>query len=267
MPDLAGFSIAELMDRALRSSFEAEDEMGNLDSAQSWEAISELHKREDPEILEWATLLLTSDDAWSRACGANVLGQLGFNTGAFADERFTVLTSALLAERDPRVVDTLIYAIGHLHEPKALASLLPFTKSDSSAVRLAVASSMSGDWGQQAVAALIELTTDPVKEVRDWATFAFVLSDADAPDIREALVRRLSDADPNTRAEATSALAKRHDVRCLEQIRINLGREETRDSYCHIEAAQFLLEISRGDKTSPEELLEKLNSVFPQHTG
>jgi HEAT repeat protein len=266
MIDLAQSSAAELIERALHSSFEADDQVGDVESAHSWQAIAELHKRDDHEILEVARSLLLSDDAWHRSRGASILGQFGFRVGAFAEDRFNALTSALTVEHDPRVQDSLIYAIGHLDEARSVSFLLPFTKSGSSNVRLAVASTLNPDWGTRAAAALMDLMTDQAASVRDWATFAFTLYSADGPEIREALAQRLYDVDPDTRAEAASALAKRGDLRCLEEIRLNLGREGTCDSLCYLQGVRFLLGVTDTDKRSPQDLLAELNRIFPQQT-
>jgi HEAT repeat protein len=266
MVDLAELSVADLMERALRSSFAGDDEVGNQESNEAWEAIATLHKRADTETLEAGRHLLRSDDAWHRARGADILGQLGWSAAkSFSDERFDALVTALLAETDARALPPLIHAISHLHEPKSLPYLLPFIKNDSAAVRQAVAMALHASWGQPAISALIDLMSDQSNLVRDWATFAFRTSKVDSPQIRTALVQRLSDDDLTTRAEAICALAQCGDLRCVEQLRRDLGQDQTWDD-CHIEAARVLLARPDEDESSAQELLDGLNSIFPQET-
>jgi HEAT repeat protein len=101
--------------------------------------------------------------------------------------------------------------------------------------------------------------------VRDWATFAFRTSKIDSTGIRTALIQRLSDDDKTTRSEAICALAQRGDLRCLEQLRRDLGQDQTWDD-CHIEAARVLLARPDEDESSAQELLDGLNRAFPQET-
>ena len=53
--------------------------------------------------------------------------------------------------------------------------------------------------------------------MRDWATFALgMLASQDTIELREALVARLEDPDPETRLEAVHGLALRGDRRAVE---------------------------------------------------
>jgi HEAT repeat protein len=78
-------------------------------------------------------------------------------------------------------------------------------------VRFATAFALGGfPDDAQSIAALIAFTADPCSDARDWAVFGLgVLRDADSPEIREALVRCLSDGCDDVRAEAAEALGKR----------------------------------------------------------
>lgn len=58
----------------------------------------------------------------------------------------------------------------------------------------------------------MELTQDTDEDVRDWATFGLgVFGQLDSPEIREALVTRLSDTNADVRAEALAGLAARKE--------------------------------------------------------
>ena len=64
--------------------------------------------------------------------------------------------------------------------------------------------------------ALLELTNDPYEMVRDWATTSIGQTvSIDGPEIRDALLRRVNDADVFTRAEALHGLARRRDDRVV----------------------------------------------------
>lgn len=265
MVEFAELPVSELVERALRSSFAGDDEAGNQESIEAWQAIVALQKRGDRETLEAGRHLLQSDHAWRRARGADILGQLGFQARSFSDERFEALVTALIAEKDVRALPPLIHAISHLHEPKSLSYLLPFIKNDSAATRQAVAMALHTSWGQSAISALIGLMSDQSDSVRDWATFAFRTSKIDSPQIRTALLQRVSDDDLATRSEAICALAQRGDLRCLEQLRHDLGQDQTWDD-CHVEAARVLLARPDEDESSAQELLDGLNRAFPQET-
>src|SRR5713101_2983010 len=102
MAGLTELSVAELVEHALQSSFDAEDEVGNQESIKSWEAIGELHKRADLETLGTGKHLLQFDLAWHRARGAAILGQLRYEAGSLSKERFEALATALLVEKDMR---------------------------------------------------------------------------------------------------------------------------------------------------------------------
>jgi HEAT repeat protein len=63
---------------------------------------------------------------------------------------------------------------------------------------------------------LILLSEDEDESVRDWATFSLgSQGDVDTPGVRQALYRRLEDADFDTRSEAMVALAQRKDQRVI----------------------------------------------------
>ena len=92
--------------------------------------------------------------------------------------------------------------------------------------------------------ALIRAMQDPSAAVRDWATFGLgSQSAADSPQIREALVGRLADADPDTAAEAAVGLARRRDVRVYLPLVRALADPDLGDTFAgctYLEAAALL---------------------------
>jgi HEAT repeat protein len=255
-------SIDELVRRCLDSSFEAEEEPGNTRSWASWEAIYEIAKRPDGEVLTSAKNLLSSRDPWLRARGANVLGQL--QPGSRDSERFDSLSAAIEVEDDDRALTSLIHAISHLHDSKILSKFLEFSHNHNPEIRRAVAMSIDPNWGDTAVAALCELCSDEWAGVRDWATFKFRISSADSVEVRKCLTSRLHDPEPTVRAEAICALAHRHDLACLKQLIDDLGNLEAfDDDYCHIEAAHQLLGCGPDDERAAEDLRAELVRIYP----
>ena len=69
------------------------------------------------------------------------------------------------------------------------------------------------------VEAAIELTRDPDRDVRNWATFVLGLGfETDTPAVRDALAERIDDDDPATRAEALAGLVARRDPRAADAV-------------------------------------------------
>jgi HEAT repeat protein len=129
-----------------------------------------------------------------------------------------------------------------------------------------------GQEDRVAVGTLIELTRDRKAHVRDWATFALgVQIEMDTPEIRQALVERLSDEDADTRAEAMVGLARRGDRRVLPALREELtsGSVGTlaveaaaliRESHLH----PLLVALQRWWDVDEELLREAINTCSPR---
>jgi HEAT repeat protein len=186
-----------------------------------WEAIGVLRKRGTREVFDAATRLLASACSIERALGAKIHAQLGWEQQKpFAAESVRLLTLVLETEDDPNVIRAALFAFGHLHEPECVPSALRFATHSDPDIRDAVAFALGGvHEDERAIAALIGLTTDTSVKVRDWATFALgSLSEWDSPELRAALLARLSDSDNETRGEALKGLARRKDERTADAI-------------------------------------------------
>lgn len=180
-------------------------------------------------MFETSVELCSSQDAISRAVGADILAQLGAGERAaafpFADESEGRLV-ALLTDPEPVVAASALYALGHLERgtPSELAGLAKHASED---VRCALASALGGRDDVVSIAALIELCGDIDRDTRSWATFALgSLSEADSPALRDALAARLSDADDEVRGEAILGLARRADDRVLHPLERELSEHE-----------------------------------------
>ena len=114
----------------------------------------------------------------------------------------------------PRSLSAIACAFGHLGAPPATTgcSRSARTRTPTSARRSRSRSAAAP--GEDALAALIELSADEASGVRDWATFALgTLAEDDGDALRDALAARLDDPDEDTRLEAVHGLALRGDAR------------------------------------------------------
>jgi HEAT repeat protein len=189
------------------------------DSDDYWRAIRLLHKRAEREVFEQAVACCAGVTPAERQVGADVLAQIGTadtrGIRPFTEESVPVLR-ALLADTDDDVIASAIDALAH-HRHENVSDFSPLARHESQAVRYAIAHALSGHHQADAIAILIELTTDVDDSIRDWATFAIgTQCDVDGPGIREALGRRLVDADEEVRGEAMVGLARRRDVGVID---------------------------------------------------
>ena len=255
MPD----DLAELFARTLE---------GNYEDEKPWEAVRELHRLGSREVFERAAEWCKSSDPQKRSRGADVLAQLGKTAEnpdvQFADEAFAMLSTLLLNDTAPQPMASAIAALGHLGNAGAVPIVAGFRSHASSEVRFDVAFALGCfPDDERAIPALIELMTDAVDDVRDWATFGLgVLGKSDSEAIRNALVRNLSDADLDTREEAMAGLAIRGDECVLGHLRKALRERPNADQLK--EAACSLLGLSweESDREGGA-LLSALDERFP----
>jgi len=194
------------------------------DEDAAWEAVTALHYKGSREALETAARLCASDSANERQLGANILGQLGMPERKFPSECFEILAAMLTKETDPNVLECIGVAFGHLKDPRAIELLLPLKCHANSDVRFGVVLGLTGHERPDGIEGLIELSRDSEELVRAWATFALgQMIFADTPEIREALLARLSDPHDETRGEGQIGLALRRDQRVIESIIADLS--------------------------------------------
>jgi HEAT repeat protein len=103
---------------------------------------------------------------------------------------------------------------------------------------------------------LVRLSKDDDAHVRDWATFALgTLSSADTPEVREALVERLSDGDADVRGEAMRGLASRKDMRAASAILAELqmpdGSDLAIEAACEMPRDEFLPRLKALSESNP----------------
>ncbi|WP_170322795.1 ankyrin repeat domain-containing protein [Acrocarpospora macrocephala] len=212
--------VAELVARAL--PYRDRD----ADGETWWAAVHSVQNRHDDETFRAAVELCASSDPMTRDFGVNVLSQFGFTADSRPYLERTLPTLQRLAEReqDPRVVESVLSALGQQGDPRALPEVLAIIgrPGREQSVRDPIALSAVLPPGHaEGLATLIVLSQHPSPEIRDYATnglAALNSDDFDDSQILEALSARLTDPDLSTTAEAAAALAARHDRRAIDAI-------------------------------------------------
>ena len=184
-----------------------------------------LQRRGDRPTFELTVKWCRTGDSVQRALGARVLSELGIGADPplpFRTESLPVL-EMLLGDADPAVISAAAIAVGRLALPELLPSLLRLSTHTSASVRHAVAGALGGSEDTASISTLIQMSSDPDAEVRNWATFGLgTMTDADSSELREALFGRIQDVHDETRWEALLGLARRNDNRVVPYIRSEL---------------------------------------------
>jgi HEAT repeat protein len=223
------------------------------DSGDEWAPhLAALGWRGTPDVLEAVRPLAADPDPRARSVAAYVAGQLGPLVRTEPAASAALLEEMGDREAHPRVLAVIAEAFGHLGEPWGLSWLLRLRRHPDAGVRDGVVSALAGRANPLATDALIELSADPDPAIRDWATFALgALAPQDSPALRDALVARLDDADPEARIEAVHGLALRGDERAVEPALALLGAGEPGGSLWTRHALQesaILLAALSGDR-------------------
>lgn len=159
-----------------------------------------------------------SSDARDRACGADILAQLGWGDCTFREESITILIP-LLQDSDSSVIYSAAVALGHRKAKSAIPALLQIAEHPDPEVRYGVVLGLTGQDDERSIDALIKLSADENYDVRNWAVFGLGAQiESDSPTIREALRRALKDSDHEIRGEALVGLAKRKDSDVVSEL-------------------------------------------------
>jgi HEAT repeat protein len=151
-------------------------------------------------VFDRAAKLCRSSTAGERALGADILGQLGIPERAFPEESFAAVLK-LLSDSDINVLCSAILALQHIDAERAAAHVTPFSNHPNEDVRSAVAFALCGVEGEAALRTLLSLAKDEDGDVRNWATFGLgQQSEADTPEVREALAAGLRDREEDVRS-------------------------------------------------------------------
>ena len=190
-----------------------------------WACIHHLHTRPVPEVFDLCQTWAKDISFDKRQAAADLLSQLGYaDNYPFSSQSLPIITE-LLDDSHLEVICSALYACGHLNigDPTIIAK---FINHADNLVRYAVVHAFSSKIDPVSIAGLITLSRDSDYDVRNWATFELgVISEADTPEIRNALFERLSEIDHEIRGEALIGLAKRADVRVLQPLIKELSGE------------------------------------------
>ncbi|MFI7614846.1 ankyrin repeat domain-containing protein [Nonomuraea terrae] len=189
------------------------------EDAETWWIVADaLAKRADEATYEVLARLCVSEDAREREFGVDAIAQFGFaeDEKPYLERTLPLLQKMVTTEADPQVLRSVLAALGHQGDPRALPYVLDLIgrpgRKRTVTDPIALADVLPPDH-EEGLALLISMTTDDDAEIRDWATAGLAGLAADTPRIREALAARLADSDLRTVAEATRGLAIRGDDR------------------------------------------------------
>ncbi|MEZ4267060.1 MAG: HEAT repeat domain-containing protein [Myxococcota bacterium] len=186
------------------------------------DAIATLQCRGSQEEFDLAAQLSRSRDEHHRRVAADVLGQLGWSDRSFLAPSVDLLIG-MLGDESSDVVSSAAVALGHRHDPRAIPHLATLQAHADPSVRLGVAHGLLGYDDDAAVTALVALSQDADDSVRSWATFGIgTQTEADSAEVREALLRRTEDPQPEIRGEALIGLARRGDLSAMPALRREL---------------------------------------------
>ncbi|MEV7006300.1 ankyrin repeat domain-containing protein [Streptosporangium sp. NPDC051022] len=201
-----------------------------------WTVASSLSRRGDEETFEAAARLCVSEDPRKREFAVDVLAEFGFTEDdkPFLERTLPLLRRMAATEGDERVLRSVLGALGHHGDPRALPEVLEIvtaggwtrTQADPAALAAVLPPGHA-----EGLALLISMTEDPDEEVRDWATMGLAGLTEDTEQIRDALAGRLDDDDLNTVAEATRGLATRGDARAKRGADRVLAESDEDDTY------------------------------------
>jgi HEAT repeat protein len=192
------------------------------DEDKSWNCVMALHVRGTHEVFKAASTLCQSHNANERRLGADILGQLGSPERPFTEEALVILHQLVTEEKDPRVLNSTLVAIGHTQprdDQRAVNRIAELRNHPNSEVRYGVVHALSGREDVVSISALLELMRDEDNDVRNWATFGIGTQiDAFNTEISNALWERTKDQDYDTFMEAVVGLARRKDERVYDVI-------------------------------------------------
>jgi HEAT repeat protein len=223
---------------------------GDYDDDAPWQAVHDLRKLGTREVFDIAAAWCKSDNSLMRARGVDVLAQLGKTmdhpVNSFPEDASALISELVQGEKDVRVLNSAITALGHLDNVAAVPVIAVFHRHPNPDVRFAVAFSLGSFPNDDlSVETLLEMMEDSDEDVRDWATFGLgVQGGRDSAAIRDALFRCLSDANEDVREEAMVGLGKRKDERVLSSLLAAIDSVHIKDRVA--EAASLMLGIE-GD--------------------
>lgn len=196
--------------------------LATVDDDAMWDFVDVLRHRGGENEFGLASRLTESAKPEERCLGARILGQLGCSNPTYVAESVDILIP-MLRDQDSSVVHSVVYALGHRKDERAIVPLSKLVDRSEPEIREGVAFSLGGFDDDGAINVLIQLTSDTDDDVRNWATFGLgSLTDMDTPEIRDALFARTQEENGEIRGEALVGLARRNDQRTIDLVREEL---------------------------------------------
>ena len=194
----------------------------NKTNKNAWLYIGELFKRPTEAVFQKCLQLTQSDDIKERIIGVDVLSQLGSDKRPFQKETVVLLFEMLQKEDNPKILRTILSAIGHNSERLTsifIKQLEKYKENRNSDIRFGLVMALLHCKHKNAEDILIFLSKDKHSDIRDWATFSIgSISESNDPKLLAALWDKVNDKDEDTRFEAFVGLAKRKQVEIKKNI-------------------------------------------------
>jgi HEAT repeat protein len=190
-----------------------------------------------PSITEVAEFLLEDGGPEHRWIAVELLGHVDPSDRRACARAAHLLTHALQSF-DPRMRAAAAVALAKLPQVPDLTKLSALRRDPRPGVRSAVVTALGQRVDDEAVAGLIELSSDREGEIRTWAVFWLSQLPEPSAAVLTALAARLDDENPEVRGEAVCALAAAGDERALAGIDHQLRAEF--EGVWHVEAAEHL---------------------------
>ena len=182
-----------------------------------WKNIRELRKRPNQYVFDRAFELIKNNNDKEIIIGIDILAQLGFKPRFNQKEIVEICFSLLEKKQNPKVLESILFAISHNNEILKKDHILTLTKLKTHSyciVRYGLVHALSGLEQKDAIETLIELSADRDLYIRDWATFSLGTQiETNDDSIIKVLWERMNDKSELVKFEAIAGLAKRHDKR------------------------------------------------------
>jgi hypothetical protein len=223
--------------------------------------VEALWRRPEKDVFRKCKELTRSALPRERRIGIDVLSQLGGMERPYRSETLALYLRLLPKEQEPKVLESLLHAIGHNNEGlenKDIDKLSALKKHSYGVVRFGLVFALTGVDKPVAIDTLIHLSSDKDTDIRNWATFALGEQiSRNNKAIRDALYARVDDPDEDTRLEAVMGLANRKDLRVHAVINRELATGEAGtllfDALIVLGSPDFLPELKKLQKKSAKD--------------
>ncbi len=180
-----------------------------------WKRIDELRLRGTDNIYSTALSLVDSSDYDEKQVCIDILAQFGIPKKPHSKEVISIFINLLKSESNPKLLNSMLVGLGHNNDfmlKNDIEKIIHFKNHQNKIVRDGLVFALLGIELNCAIDALIFLTEDKYKSIRDWATFGLGTQiSKDTPKIRTALWKKVNDKDQDTKLEAIVGLAQRKD--------------------------------------------------------